>query len=179
MILPFNTATKSFSLTQVLAMATLLQVGLAGCGAVHAAAPDPQTAVETMLTSEQNAWNSNDSAAYASAFTDTADFINIRGQIASGQPAIAQLHAMIFAGPFKGSTIKITVRLFTLLAPGVALVDTDQEVTNFAFLPPGIVASSPGTLLTHFKYIAAQQTDGSWKFTSGQNTAVLPNAAKP
>lgn len=164
---------------QVLAMSILLPVVLSGCGAAHAASADPQTAVEALLSSEQNAWNSNDSATYASAFTENADFINIRGQIFTGQPAIAQVHAMIFAGPFKGSTIKITVRLFTLLAPKVALVDTDQEVTGFAFLPPGIVASSSGTLLTHFKYIASLQTDGSWKFTSGQNTSALPNPTKP
>ena len=56
-----------------------------------------------------------------------------------------------------------------------ALVDTDQTVTNFKGLPPGIVATTPDALVTHFKYLATQQLDGTWKFASGQNTSQLPN----
>lgn len=153
-------------------------VALSGCGSTPAAAAaDPRPLIEALLQTEQSAWNSNNSTAYASAFTDDADFINVRGQVLTGRAAIEGVHRTIFAGPFKGSTITITLRLFQLQAPGVAMVDTDQRVTRFAFLPPGIVPTSPGTLLTHFKYIAAEQPDGSWKLTSGQNTAALPNPA--
>ncbi len=127
------------------------------------------------MAAEQAAWNAGDSAAYADAFTDDADFVNIRGQIFTGKTAVQQQHARIFAGPYKGSTIKITVRLFNLLAPGAALVDTDQEVTGYTSLPPGIVPTSEGVLLTRFKYVVALQPDGAWKFVSGQNTSVLPN----
>jgi uncharacterized protein (TIGR02246 family) len=155
----------------------LLPLALTGrCGGkVLAAIPDPETVITAMLAREQTAWNANDSVTYASVYTDDADFINIRGQIFTGRTAIAKVHGMIFAGPFKGSTIKITARLFKVLAPGVAMVDTDQEVTGFTFLPPGIVPTTTGTLLTHFKYVAVQQTDGSWRFVSGQNTSALPN----
>jgi uncharacterized protein (TIGR02246 family) len=135
---------------------------------------EPQAAIEKMLAVEQAAWNSGDSLAYAEVFTDDSDFINIRGQVFSGKAAVREQHARIFAGPFKGSTISIVLRRFTLLSAHVALVDTDQSVTNFHFLPPGIVETSGGLLVTHFKYLAVQQTDGTWKFTSGQNTAVLP-----
>lgn len=146
-----------------------------GCGGdVHAAEDSPQTAVEKMLAIEQAAWNANDSVTYADEYTDDADFINIRGQIFTGKPAIQQQHAMIFGGPFKGSTIAIVVRKFTLLSDQSALVDTDQTVTNFKGMPPGIVATSPGTLVTHFKYLAVQQADGTWKFAAGQNTSQLP-----
>lgn len=144
-------------------------------GTVLAATPDPETAIRALVQTEQTSWNAADSATYASVYTEDADFINIRGQIFSGKTAIDQRHAAIFAGPFKGSTIAITVRRFRLLSPGLALVDTDQKVTSFAFLAPGIVPTTPGTLLTHFKYIAAAQGDGTWKFISGQNTAVLPS----
>ncbi len=153
-----------------------VSLALSGCGSTAvAAATEPRPLIEALLQTEQDAWNSGNSAVYASAFTDNADFINIRGQVFTGRAAIEGVHQTIFAGPFKGSTIAITLRLFKLLAPGVALVDTDQQVTQFAFLPPGIVPTAPGTLLTHFKYIAAEQPDGSWKLTAGQNTAALPN----
>jgi uncharacterized protein (TIGR02246 family) len=148
------------------------------CGSsqiVKAATPDPETVIAAMLQTQQSAWNANDNATYGSVYTHDADFINIRGQIFMGRAAITQVHGMIFAGPFKGSAIKITIRLYKVLAQGVVLVDTDQEVTNFAVRPPGIVPTATGTLLTHFKYIAALQADGSWKFISGQNTSALPS----
>lgn len=151
---------------------------ITGCGGtsstVQAAEPDPQAVIQTMLEAQQDAWNKNDNVAYASFFSDDVDFINIRGQIFSGKTAVTQVHAQIFAGPFKGSNISVVIRDFKLLAPRVALVDTDQTVTNYAGLPPGIVPTTTGTLFTHFKYMAVKQDDGSWKFTSGQNTSVLP-----
>lgn len=150
----------------------LALLSMTGCGAVQAAV-DPQPAIAALLQTEQGAWNVNDAAAYASAYTVDADFVNIRGHIFTGRPAIAQVAAQIFAGPFKASTIKITIRLFTQLAPGVVMVDTQQDVTNYVFLPPGIVATKPGILTTYLKYIAEQQADGSWKFISSQNTSVL------
>jgi len=55
------------------------------------------------------------------------------------------------------------LRKFALLSDRAALVDTDQTVTNSKGLPPGIVATAPETLVTHFKYLAIQQKDGTWK----------------
>jgi len=151
-----------------------------GCdGGVHAAQNPPQTAIEKVLAIEQTAWNAGDSVAYADAYTDDADFINIRGQVFQGKAAVQAQHAKIFAGPFKDSTISIVVRKFTLLSDLVAIVDTDQTVTNFNGLPPGIVATAQGILVTHFKYLAVQQTDGTWKFAAGQNTSQLPNPPQP
>ena len=128
------------------------------------------------LATEQSAWNAGDSISYANELYRHADFVNIRGQIFSGKPAIQQQHAKIFAGPFRGSTIAIVQRRFHQISDSAVLVDTDQIVTNFVGLPPGIVESSPGHLLTHFQIcLAIKQIDGSWKFASGQNTVALPN----
>ncbi len=144
------------------------------CGGVKAAEDTPQIALEKILATEQSAWNASDSISYANVFTDDADFVNIRGQIFTGKSAIQQQHARIFAGPFKGSTIAVVQRRFHQISDSAVLVDTDQTVTKFVGLPPGIVESSPGQLVTHFKYLAIKQVDGSWKFASGQNTVALP-----
>ncbi|WP_161557693.1 SgcJ/EcaC family oxidoreductase [Acidisarcina polymorpha] len=146
-----------------------------GCGGVKAAEVTPQIAIEKILATEQSAWNAGDSLSYAHEFTEDADFINIRGQIFSGRAAVQQQHAKIFAGPVKGSTISIALRRFSQISDSAVLIDTDQTVIDFVGLPPGIVESSPGTLLTHFKYLAIKQIDGSWKLASGQNTVALPN----
>ena len=150
-------------------------LGTTGCSVVKAAEDTPRVAIEKVLATEQSAWNAGDSISYAGEYTDDADFINIRGQVFAGKPAVQQQHAKIFAGPFKGSDINIVVRKFNQISASAVLVDTDQTVTNFVGLPPGIVESFPGTLVTHFKYLAIKQIDGSWKFASGQNTTALPN----
>ena len=157
------------------ALIMTLTLGTAGCSGVKAAGDTPQVAIEKMLATEQSAWNTGDSASYASEYSDDADFINIRGQVFTGKMAVQQQHARIFAGPFKGSSIVIVLRKSDQISDSAILVDTDQTVTNFVGLPPGIVESSPGTLVTHFKYLAVRQIDGSWKFSSGQNTVALPN----
>jgi uncharacterized protein (TIGR02246 family) len=149
---------------------------LTGCGgSVHAAEDTPQSAIERLLAIEQAAWNAGDSMAYADVYTEDADFINIRGQVFAGKAAVQQQHARIFAGPFKNSVIRIVVRKFTLLSDHAAVVDTDQKVSFFKSLPPGIVETAKETLVTHFKYLAIRQSDGSWKFAAGQNTSQLPN----
>ena len=150
-------------------------IGTEGCGsAVHAADTDPAVAVAAISEGLQAAWNQGDAPAYASYFTDDADFLNIRGDIFTGREQIAKVHGMILGGPFKGSHIAITTRLLKVLAPGMVMLDTDQTVTSFKGLPPGVVPTTDGTLVTHFKYMAARQVDGSWKLISGQNTSELP-----
>jgi len=154
----------------------MAMTGIEGCGSyvVKAQEADPTVALMGIATGLETAWNHGDGATYASYFTDDADFINIRGDLFTGAKQIAQIHGMILAGPFKGSHITITMRTLKILAPGVAMLDTDQTVTGFPGLPAGVVPTTEGTLVTHFKYMAVKQTDGSWKLISGQNTSELP-----
>ncbi|NYF91524.1 SgcJ/EcaC family oxidoreductase [Tunturiibacter empetritectus] len=152
-----------------------LSIVTTGCGRVQAAEDTPQIAIAKILATEESAWNAGDSVSYADEYTEDADFINIRGQVFTGKMAVQQQHARIFAGPFKGSSIAIVQRKFDQISDSAVLVDTDQTVTKFVGLPPGVVESAPGTLVTHFKYLAIKQIDGSWKLASGQNTAALPN----
>jgi uncharacterized protein (TIGR02246 family) len=154
---------------------TVTSVGLQGCSeSVHAQEADPSIAIQSIFDAMSTAWAAGDPVAYTTAFTDAVDFINIRGDVFEGKDAVVAAHAKIFAGPFKGSQCPIVIRKIVTLAPGVLLVDTDQTVTNFKGLPPGISATSPGILLTHLKYVAVKQGDGTWKLMSAQNTSVVP-----
>ena len=136
------------------------------------------TELQQILDAQAAAWNRGDGQAWAAAFSEDADFINIRGDVFHGRDAIGQQHARIFAGPFKGSHATITVRRVTEPAAGVELIDTDHEVSGFAFLPPGIAPSTPGILRTHMKYVAVKK-NGRWELVAAQNTAVAPAASMP
>ncbi len=127
----------------------------------------------TMLADQATAWDRGDGTGWAMHFSPDADFINIRGDLFHGRLEIAQRHAALFAGPFKGTHVKVTVRKMTFLPEGIALVDTDQEVTGFHALVPGVAPTSDGLLLTRMSYIAYKDDEG-WRFIRAQNTAVAP-----
>ncbi len=139
--------------------------------------PDIENELKRLLQDQEAAWNRGDSTAWAAAFSDDADFINIRGEVFRGRNAIAQLHARIFGMPFKGSQATISVRQLTEAAPGIVLLETDYEVTQFQFLPPGVVPTYAGTLRTRMKYLAVKQGE-EWRWIAAQNTAVLPDAPR-
>ncbi len=136
-------------------------------------------AFRPLLDAQTAAWNRGDGDAWAAPFTDDASFINIRGQIVHGRAGVAQLHRMILTGPYQGSHVEIRIRRVLPLAADTALVETDQTVTRFRALPPGVVATSPGALETHMNYIARKSADDTWRFLSAQNTAVLPGVLPP
>lgn len=148
---------------------------IAGCGASKLdAQTDPVAELTAMFTAMQASWNSNNAAAYTASFSDDIDFINIRGDLVIGKPGVLALHEKLFAGPFKGSKVTITIRKTRNLGVGVAVVDTDQNVVDYAFLPPGISATSENLVKTRFKYIVVRQPDLTWKIIAGQNTSIVP-----
>jgi uncharacterized protein (TIGR02246 family) len=167
---------RGWTMAIAMGVLTMAMAGIEGCGSnvVKAQEVDPTPMLMSIAAGLETAWNQGDGAMYASYFTDDADFINIRGDLFTGNKQIAQVHGMILAGPFKGSHIVITMRTLQILAPGVAMLDTDQTVTGFPGLPAGVVPTEDGILVTHFKYVAVRQKDGSWKLISGQNTSELP-----
>ena len=162
-------------MSRLLSLCALLLTLVAVPGARAQSSKD---AIQVLLSAQEAAWNRGDGPVWAAAFTPDADFINIRGDIFHGRAEIAQRHARIFAGPYLGSHVAVTIRRFTEVVPGVAVVETDQEVTHFRVLPPGVAATTDGVLQTHMKYVATKQAD-SWQFVAAQNTAVLPALSPP
>lgn len=143
-----------------------------------AQSPADQSELRGILQQQEAAWNRGDGSAWASAFSDDADFINIRGAVFHGRTLIAQRHAQIFSGPYQGSHSKITIRQLTEIAPGVALIETEHEITGYKFLPPGIAPTSEGVLRTLMKYVAVKQ-GGQWHLVAAQNTPILPDPPVP
>jgi uncharacterized protein (TIGR02246 family) len=139
---------------------------------------ESSAALEELVHKQQTAWNTGDGDAWSSAFTDEADFVNIRGDVFHGREAIARQHVFILSGPYKGSHSTITIRNITQPAPTIAVIETDYEVTQFKALPPGISATSAGVLKTRMKYVALKHGD-QWRFIAAQNTVVLPASAPP
>jgi uncharacterized protein (TIGR02246 family) len=129
--------------------------------------------IRALIRNQTDAWNRNDATGWAKDFVDDANFINVRGDLVKGRPAIEKIHAFIFAGPYKGSHCTVAIDSISYPGPNVAIVETSTEVTNFCGLPPGLVPTSPGSLRTRFKLVLVNG-DSGWTIFAAQNTAIVP-----
>lgn len=129
--------------------------------------------LQQIIDTQVHAWNHKDAAAFASTFSEDALFISVRGDRVTGRPAIEANHAFIFNGPYRSSTITMTVESVLHPADNVAVVDAECVVRGFDFLPPGIALAEPGVLNTRMRYVV-ENRDGLWTIIAAQNTVVTP-----
>lgn len=78
-------------------------------------------AVRALASRLGAAWAAGDGDAFAAAFAEDADFIDIRGGHHAGRAAIARTHASIFATVYRGSTATYEVAGTRDLGPGCVL----------------------------------------------------------
>ena len=129
--------------------------------------------VTAVATAWDAAWNAGDANAIGALFTDDAELVNGRGQVAVGANAILAQHAALFAGPFLGSHIQGTVRRITFLSPTSAVLDIDSQLTGYKYLPPGTVPSLPGMQRGRHKRVLVKR-GGQWKIALMQITLIAP-----
>jgi uncharacterized protein (TIGR02246 family) len=86
---------------------------------------NPTSTAETVIARLQDAWKAADGTAFAAPFAPDADFVNVRGEMHIGQPAIAAGHQQIFDTIYAGSTVRYTVRQARELDDRVILVHID------------------------------------------------------
>ncbi len=161
--------------TVVAVFLTLALSPLAGAAPAGARTQD-EAALRKLVAEQTEAWNRQDAAAWSKDFAEDAEFINIVGTIFSGRAEIEKRHAFVFGTLFKGSRSEVTVRKLLFLDAGVAVVDTEHQVTGYAGLPPGVQATTPGVLRTQMRYVL-KKTRGRWLIVAGQNTDVKPAPA--
>jgi uncharacterized protein (TIGR02246 family) len=68
------------------------------------------------------AWNAGDAAAFAAAFSDTADFVAFEGTHLKGRRAIVEFHQPLFDTQLKGTRLEGDVQFVRFLTPDVAVM---------------------------------------------------------
>ena len=86
---------------------------------------DPKSTAEAIVKQLEDAWNAADGAAFAAPFAPDADFVNVRGELHTGEQAIAAGHQGIFDTIYAGSTVRYEVRQARELTDGVILAHID------------------------------------------------------
>ncbi|MGZ8412256.1 MAG: SgcJ/EcaC family oxidoreductase [Gemmatirosa sp.] len=134
-----------------------------------------EAGVAAVVAAWDAAWNAGDAAGLAALFVDDAEFINGRGQIAVGAATIGAQHAVSLAGPFKGSRTQGRVRRITFVSGTTAVLDVDNELTGYQYLPPGTSPTEPGVQRGRHKRVLVKR-GGVWRTLSMQLTTVAPAA---
>jgi uncharacterized protein (TIGR02246 family) len=125
--------------------------------------PD-KVSLERLVAELAAAWNAADSAAFAAAFADDADFVNVYGMHARGRTMIAAGHQFIFTTIYKDSKVQYVVDSVRELARGIALVHVSATLD----VPAGPMS---GTRKATWTGVATLLDDG-WKFAAFHNTLV-------
>jgi hypothetical protein len=69
-----------------------------------------------------------------------------------------------------GSTLALAVRDIEFLTGTAAIVYLDLSITGYAFLPPGLPASSDGVLRARVTWVV-EKLRGEWQILFMQNTS--------
>ena len=136
-------------------------------------ATDDDQQIAELVQHLADSWNAGDAEQWVRDCIVDCDFINIRGDVMENRLANQERHARVFAGPFRGSRIAMSVRRVRYLAGDVAVVDTDCRVTGAPGMPSGIQPTQPGVLATRLKHVLVR-SNGRWQIAASQNTAVSP-----
>jgi uncharacterized protein (TIGR02246 family) len=123
-----------------------------------------RAALDGIMSGLEKAWNAGDAAAYASHFTDDADFVNIFGLQAKGRTAIVDGHHGIFTTVYKGSVNRLTATQARMLSDDVALVHMRAKLNVPAGPMAGTIEALPSAVLV--------RENGAWKIAAFHNTRI-------
>jgi uncharacterized protein (TIGR02246 family) len=87
-------------------------------------------AIDGIVARIVDAWNRHDPSAFAAAFANDAEFINVFGMVQKGRAEIRAAHAPIFKTMFKDSRLSVTETRVRLIRPDVASVDVKWTMTG-------------------------------------------------
>ncbi len=118
-----------------------------------------------------DAWDRGDADAFASVFSEDADFRSIRLDLAFSRREIAEGHRGLFASVYMGTRLKAEVTRIRFVRPDVAVFDVDARIFN----PEGGAAQayrvdgpSDGGFRAHAMAVAERRF-GEWKIASFMN----------
>ncbi|MFC8096786.1 SgcJ/EcaC family oxidoreductase [Streptomyces sp. NPDC057301] len=130
---------------------------------------DPDESVTQLWTALSEAWARGDAHDFAANFHPQCDFTSVRGDKPEGRAGIADSHAKLFAGVYRGSSLDAHVRRIRHLSPGIATVDVESSVIG-----------PDGSPLAHTHALAVVQHDTEtdrWSITSFHN--MVPVGSRP
>ena len=118
---------------------------------------DDDNSIRLLLARLYDAWARGDGDAYAACFAEKSDYITFNGIHLRTRAENAELHAALFRGVLKGTTLSAEMESLEFLSSSVALVHT----------------TGSGRKKSYQTYVLVK-SDSEWLIRSFQNTRVQP-----
>src|SRR5450755_4641626 len=142
-------------------------------GTASAATADDESGIRQLQTSQADAWNRHDAAAYAALFTEDGDCVNVVGWWWKGRAQIESKLKAAFAFVFHESQLTVTDTSVRFLSPTIAIAHVSWTMTG-AKAPPGIPEPKVG-----IQSQVLQKKLGHWLIQAFQNTNGVPETPFP
>lgn len=146
--------------------------------ALNMQAPELPGERQTLVAIEASldaAWNAKLPAAYAASFAEDVQLITPTGGLVFSRGGVQGLHTFLFNGPFAGSTRQTTSLEIRFLTGTLAVADRVGDVSNYAFVPPGVTPTRPGVITARERHVF-ERRGGTWQIILAQITPVAPSA---
>ncbi|WP_454790933.1 SgcJ/EcaC family oxidoreductase [Mycolicibacterium lutetiense] len=121
-----------------------------------------EQAIRTLIDRQASGWATGDPEAYASVFTDDADYVTFLGSRHHGRDAIATAYAPLFRTLLKGSRLRTQITRLRYLTSDVALVQARAAVTT--------QAHRWNRRADRINTSVAVRTEDGWLLAASQNT---------
>jgi len=136
------------------------------------ASGDATDSVKTVISWLAESWNRHDMTAFAAAFSEDADFVNVIGMHWRGRQEIEAKHTVTHRTIFRNSTLQILDSAVRFLSPSVAIAHIRTQLSGAESLPGRNAPEIRRTLLT----CVLVKEDDRWWITAAHNTDIVPVA---
>ena len=134
-----------------------------------AQSPDATASVKMVVSALADSWNRHDMAAFAAAFSEDADFVNVVGMHWQGRHEIEAKHTVTHRTIFRNSTLEILDQSVRFLSPSIALAHVWTQLKGAESLRPNVPETRPA-LMTCVLVLEA----GRWLIAAAHNTDIVP-----
>jgi uncharacterized protein (TIGR02246 family) len=131
---------------------------------------DATASVKSVVASLAESWNRHDMTAFAAAFGENADFVNVIGMHWHGRQEIEAKHAVTHRTIFRNSTLQIIDQSVRFLSPSIALAHVSTELKGAESLRERVAPETRRTLMT---CVLVKEAD-RWLITAAHNTDIVP-----
>ena len=138
------------------------------------AAPSADAAadVKTVLAVLAESWNRHDMTAFAAAFSENADFVNVIGMHWRGRQEIGAKHGVVHRTIFRNSSLQIVEQAVRFLSPDVAVAHVWTQLKGAESLRGLNVPEIRRAIMT---CVLVKEAD-CWLITAAHNTDIVPVA---
>ena len=131
---------------------------------------DATANVKSAVASLAESWNRHDMTAFAAAFAENADFVNVIGMHWHGRQEIEAKHTVTHRTIFRNSTLQIIDQSVRFLSPSIALAHVSTELKGAESLRERVAPETRRSLLT---CVLVKEAD-RWLITAAHNTDIVP-----